>query len=439
MLVMSALFLSAAALVIKYRSLFHSHRKAALMNAGLAGVALLEWKDYCFPSDETSVTESAIRMLLLGIICICYTLLALGQYPIFEGSIRQALLLFLFTTASLLMSLTDIPRYWAVSGQIFLVCSVLCAGGLFILRYVLNRTSNKRISPFGLMMLFYFPIVLVNVMSYGVIRPPAYLFEAVLAAELMILTVMLLKYIGIVHPASEHTSDITPSIRIAHSGVQVLNHSFKNKLITMEMAVGTIESKLPNASDVESELTIIKASVKHLTRMVNRLRERTKDIVLHEQAIHLGALINEVVSELLPTLPAGIRIHTGKFGNTILHCDGTHLREVMINILRNSIEAIGNEEGTITISLPPYIPGRWLTICFEDTGPGIPSSNLIRIFEPYFTTKSGNNNYGLGLSYCFNVMKASSGTIKINSTPGKGTTVILGFNPQKILVSSMAE
>lgn len=67
-----------------------------------------------------------------------------------------------------------------------------------------------------------------------------------------------------------------------------------------------------------------------------------------------------------------------------------------------------------------------------DTGPGIPSKDLDRIFEPFFSTKSGDKRHtGLGLAICQEIMRGLGGRISVESTPGQGTVFSVWF-PREI-------
>jgi len=69
-----------------------------------------------------------------------------------------------------------------------------------------------------------------------------------------------------------------------------------------------------------------------------------------------------------------------------------------------------------SVSLPP---GNYVKITIEDEGVGIPEENLVKIFDPYFTTKEKGN--GLGLASVYSIIKKHNGTITVNSTVGIGT------------------
>ena len=63
----------------------------------------------------------------------------------------------------------------------------------------------------------------------------------------------------------------------------------------------------------------------------------------------------------------------------------------------------------------------------SDNGCGMDSETAEHIFEPYYTTKNGEKNLGLGLYYCWNVMNAHGGSIRVSSEPGAGSTFTLLF------------
>ncbi|HRB82544.1 MAG TPA: HAMP domain-containing sensor histidine kinase, partial [Nitrospira sp.] len=68
---------------------------------------------------------------------------------------------------------------------------------------------------------------------------------------------------------------------------------------------------------------------------------------------------------------------------------------------------------------------RWVEIVVSDTGIGIEQEDLPRLFEPFYTTKSGGT--GLGLAIAYRIMQDHGGTIHVTSVPGNGTQVVMQF------------
>ncbi len=104
------------------------------------------------------------------------------------------------------------------------------------------------------------------------------------------------------------------------------------------------------------------------------------------------------------------------------------IKQVVLNLLKNSAEAIPDSGGTITIGIGQEDKDCVLTI--HDTGVGITPEDMKNIFEPFFTTKSAVKGTGLGLSVSHGIIKSHGGRIRVSSEQAKGTTftVILPIN-----------
>jgi len=99
------------------------------------------------------------------------------------------------------------------------------------------------------------------------------------------------------------------------------------------------------------------------------------------------------------------------------------LQHVLINVILNGIDAMA-EFGEMSITTTCK---RDFTIIISDTGVGISPENLPRVFDPFFTTKEQGKGTGLGLSIAYSIIKDHQGSIEIQSTPGKGTTVSINL------------
>ncbi|MDZ4164278.1 MAG: ATP-binding protein [Smithellaceae bacterium] len=83
-------------------------------------------------------------------------------------------------------------------------------------------------------------------------------------------------------------------------------------------------------------------------------------------------------------------------------------------------------QGTINVRVDCQA-GEFLTITVEDDGPGIPAEVREQIWEPFFSTHSGDGLRGLGLTIVMDIMKIHRGCVKMESDPGKGARVALSF------------
>ena len=108
---------------------------------------------------------------------------------------------------------------------------------------------------------------------------------------------------------------------------------------------------------------------------------------------------------------------------------GNQIQQVLLNLLINARQAMPSG-GRVLIKLDHDKAGGTVDLTVRDTGSGIPADKLPRIFERFYTTKSGpdesgKGGTGLGLSTCKTLIDAHRGRIRVESTPGKGTAFII--------------
>ena len=137
---------------------------------------------------------------------------------------------------------------------------------------------------------------------------------------------------------------------------------------------------------------------------------------------NLNALVQETCQRLEPAIQEkGITLRL-ELDHDLpqVQFDPVHLRQVILNIAKNGIEAMP-EGGTLSI-----VSGRQAGRVFvqiSDTGEGIPPESLEKIFQPFYSTKAKGS--GLGLAISQKIMEAHGGKITIESEPGKGSRVTL--------------
>lgn len=110
---------------------------------------------------------------------------------------------------------------------------------------------------------------------------------------------------------------------------------------------------------------------------------------------------------------------------------GNQLQRVLINMLVNARQAMPNG-GMVLLQLTSEDEGRTVTLSIRDTGQGIAPEHLPKIFDPFFSTKSGpdasgKGGTGLGLSACREIIESHSGRIRVESSVGRGTQFIIRF------------
>ncbi|WP_029897720.1 ATP-binding protein [Desulfohalovibrio reitneri] len=141
--------------------------------------------------------------------------------------------------------------------------------------------------------------------------------------------------------------------------------------------------------------------------------------------------INDVVMETLHLLHYHLKKRQNLTMRTELarnlpfvHGNAAQLKQVFLNLLTNAIDAIGEEEGVITVQ--SGVTDGMVRLEISDTGQGISADIRGNLFDPFFTTKPAGNGIGIGLSTCYTiVVKEHAGDIRLESEVGKGSTFIV--------------
>ena len=216
-------------------------------------------------------------------------------------------------------------------------------------------------------------------------------------------------------------------------------HEINNPLAIIMATSGVIRDMLNPEFELDhspeaiyKELSVIDAAADRAKGITRKLQDMGKSRVPSVVECDVNTLIDEVVGRLTKVefKPKHIElIYRLAPDLPPILAEPEPLRQVFSNILINASDAI-HDKGSITITTEYKEAMVWVTIA--DTGRGIPSENLQRIFNPFFTTKGGGRGTGLGLSIAASIIKYLGGTIKVNSIPGTGSsfTILLPTNEQ---------
>ena len=176
-----------------------------------------------------------------------------------------------------------------------------------------------------------------------------------------------------------------------------------------------------------TKLVVIESQVQRMIETIRSVLDRTRDRELKRAAVALRPLVSEAMA-LISTRLAGREIALESEVPADLPpvpADETALRQVLINLLTNAIDAT-EPPGTITVAaglLPANGRGRQVEISVCDSGHGMAADEVRRVFEPFYTTKAPGRGTGLGLAIVDHVVRAHGGQVVVESMPGRGTTM----------------
>jgi signal transduction histidine kinase len=251
----------------------------------------------------------------------------------------------------------------------------------------------------------------------------------IIAFAVLVFTVAIFKYgfLGIRFLIQTRKLDV--SIRAITSGTAVLNHAIKNDVGKTKLFGEKIRAYAERTDQPElaADIAVVLAATRHIQEMIARVQDQTQELALRPAWNSPGSMLATLCDQLAAESSA-VRIHLNVPESLELFCDRAQTMEMWNNLLTNAIEAMPNG-GDITIKL--YEVKNYTIVEIKDTGPGMDKKLLKQVMEPFFTTKGDRRmNFGLGLSYCYQVMKKHGGGFDLFSQPGKGTTAVMRF-PKK--------
>ncbi|WP_409304576.1 ATP-binding protein [Peribacillus sp. SCS-155] len=196
-------------------------------------------------------------------------------------------------------------------------------------------------------------------------------------------------------------------------------HEIRNPLTSLTGFTQIIMERVED-EDLQEYLSIMLGELDRINNIVNEFMFIAKPKENMEvRSTHIHSLISHVIKFMEPQSNLkGIRIDFDSQSPITAECDPNHIKQVLINLIQNAIEASSDTSEFIKISLN-NIPEEKYLIEIIDRGSGISNERIKRLFEPFYTTKEKGT--GLGLMICRRIIDLHKGTIEINSDLGAGT------------------
>ncbi|HEX3765229.1 MAG TPA: ATP-binding protein [Kofleriaceae bacterium] len=207
-----------------------------------------------------------------------------------------------------------------------------------------------------------------------------------------------------------------------------VGHELRNIAQIQVAAIDELLAALAADEDVtalaRTLLPDLERVAEHITEHGKRLMQLARPGPDHVGPIDLNAVIKDVIAMLrgagkLRRLEVITEVGPEPL---IVTVNRTRIEQILVNLVVNAVDAIGDHNGTITVDVHPGEDGRRVVCEVRDTGCGISPDNLTRIFQPFFTTKSEDKGTGLGLPVARGIVESYGGMLSANSEVGVGTT-----------------
>lgn len=225
------------------------------------------------------------------------------------------------------------------------------------------------------------------------------------------------------------------SLAVLASGIA---HDFNNLLTGILGSTGLALREVEGESQaVKDRLQQIETAAERAASLSDQLLSYAGEEQLTLRPLDLNQLVTEQRSALEELVPGEATLQFQlKEGLAPVDIDAGQIRQVLLQLVRNGVEAMGGQEGVLTIrtssvnawasyfegAFPPegLEPGPYVFFEVSDSGLGLDEATRARMFDPFFSTKSPGR--GLGLATTLGIIRAHRGAIKVYSAPGRGST-----------------
>jgi two-component system sensor histidine kinase HydH len=216
----------------------------------------------------------------------------------------------------------------------------------------------------------------------------------------------------------------------------ILAHEIRNPLGSIKgFAQYLIEQKIEDKKQRTDCLNVIVSESKRLERLTDDLLAYVRPAAVSPEEFNLRHFIDEVVMSAIPASDnnhavnttavsniKGIKMHIDIPENTKVTTDREKLKQILINIIQNAVDA---SDGNGDIEIKSSFYEKEITISVKDNGCGINRDTIEKIFQPFFTTKAKGT--GLGLAIVQKLLKSIGGRIEVNSEHNSGTIFKITF------------
>ncbi|QER42740.1 GHKL domain-containing protein [Thermodesulfobacterium sp. TA1] len=202
---------------------------------------------------------------------------------------------------------------------------------------------------------------------------------------------------------------------------QVLAHEMKNPLASIKGFTQLILKKNPEEKTQKALNFIFKETLR-MENLLRTLNSYTHPLLINPSNFNLKELLTEVVETFKLLYPeADLRLNL-RGENFLVFTDQDKLKEILINLLENAWQA-SQENGSLRVDLGLNSEKNFYIIYIKDYGKGIPKELLLKVWEPFFTTKA--KGMGLGLTIVKKLCEELNLSIELKSQPAYGTEVWL--------------
>jgi len=227
-------------------------------------------------------------------------------------------------------------------------------------------------------------------------------------------------------------------------------HELNNLLQPIIMMTELVLVDLPEESTHAVHLGRVVDAGGKAAEIVQRILAFGRADEVPHASLNISSVTRESISFIRTILPSSITLHVDVDDSVgMIHGDKTQLTQVLLNLVTNARDAIGENVGTVWVGLSTSSltnealssmvgslkAGTYAILTVRDSGAGMDKVTMQRMFDPFYTTKGVGKGTGLGLSVTQGIIADHGGGIKVDSALGQGTTFSVYLPVEKIDVA----
>jgi signal transduction histidine kinase len=228
------------------------------------------------------------------------------------------------------------------------------------------------------------------------------------------------------------------SIGVLAAGVA---HDFNNLLVGIMGGASVVRESLDPGHPAYPMLEMVLHSSERAAQLTQQLLAYAGKVEVGLEPANISQVVRKACEPVQTSIPPNVRLIIETADDTpTIETNARHLNEVIVNLVMNAVEAIGEQDGAVKVrtAVEPVTPGTdisggapWNVLGYElaegqyvvievaDSGPGMDDQTQMQIFDPFFTTKFMGR--GLGLAVVQGIVRSLRGGIRVSSARGSGS------------------
>jgi PAS domain S-box-containing protein len=199
-------------------------------------------------------------------------------------------------------------------------------------------------------------------------------------------------------------------------------HDFNNILTGVIGNADLALQSVPAASSAHGHLERVMAATKRAAELTGQMLAYAGKASLRQETFDLNSLLDEMTELVKASVPKKIAFRVDLLAQPAwIQANRAQIGQLVMNLITNAAEAVGDGPGSVLVATRNREAGGQDRVALEvkDTGRGMDSTTIARIFDPFFSTKGPGR--GLGLAAVQGIVRSAAGELSVESAPGKGS------------------